>query len=84
MWLYHRFCLSEMLKTSYRSAASRFLVKPSASGASAEEEASGPVVDRKGNPLGALTGLEQSTSLIAAASSKLVKEIASVLAPSND
>jgi hypothetical protein len=58
-------------------------MKPSASGASAVEEASGSVVDRKGNPLGALTELEQRTSLIAAASSELAKEIANVLAPSN-
>lgn len=50
----------------------------------AVEEAGGSVVDRKGNPLGALTGLEQRTSLIAAASSELAKEIVDVLAPSND
>ena len=74
---------SEMLKTSWRSAAPRFLMKPSASGASAVEEAGGSIVDRKSNPLGALTGLEQRTSLIAAASSELAKEIASVLAPSD-
>ncbi len=48
----------------------------------AVEEAGGCVVDRKGNPLGALTGLEQRTSLIAAASSELAKEIANVLDPS--
>jgi myo-inositol-1(or 4)-monophosphatase len=45
----------------------------------AVEEAGGCVVDRKGNPLGAFTGLEQRTSLIAAASSELAKEIANVL-----
>ena len=48
----------------------------------AVEEAGGCVVDRKGNPLGALMGLEQRTSLIAAASSELAKEIANVLDPS--
>jgi myo-inositol-1(or 4)-monophosphatase len=45
----------------------------------AVEEAGGCVVNRKGNPLGALTGLEQRTSLIAAASSELAKEIVNVL-----
>jgi fructose-1,6-bisphosphatase/inositol monophosphatase family enzyme len=45
----------------------------------AVEEAGGCVVDRKGNRLGAFTGLEQRTSLIAAASSELAKEIANVL-----
>ena len=49
----------------------------------AVEEAGGSVVDRKGNPLGALTGLEQRTSLIATASSEFAKEIANVLAPSD-
>ncbi len=49
----------------------------------AVEEAGGSVVDRKGNPLGALAGLEQRTNLIAAASSELAKEIAKVLAPSD-
>ena len=49
----------------------------------AVEEAGGSVVDRKGNPLGALTGLEQRTSLIAAASSELAKEILNILAPSD-
>ena len=50
----------------------------------AVEEAGGSIVDRKGNPLGALTGLQQRTSLIAAASSELAKEIVRVLAPSDD
>ena len=45
----------------------------------AVEEAGGCVVNRKGNPLGAMTGLEQRTSLIAAASSELAKEITNVL-----
>ena len=45
----------------------------------AVEEAGGSVVDRKGNPLGALTGLEQRTSLIAAASLELAMEIVDVL-----
>ncbi len=45
----------------------------------AVEEAGGSIVDRKGNPLDALTGLEQRTSLIAAASSELAKEIVNVL-----
>ncbi len=45
----------------------------------AVEEAGGCVVNRKGNLLGAFTGLEQRTSLIAAASSELAKEIANVL-----
>ena len=50
----------------------------------AVEEAGGSLVARKGNQLSALTGLQERTSLIAAASSQLAKEIAKVLAPSND
>ena len=37
-------------------------------------------MDRKGNLLGAFTGVEQRTSLIAAASSELAKEIANQFA----
>ncbi len=49
----------------------------------AVEEAGGSVVVQKGYPLGPLTGLEQRTSLIAAASSELANEIVNVLAPSD-
>lgn len=48
----------------------------------AVEEAGGSLVDRKGSPLGALTGLQQRTSLIAASSPELAREIVNVLAPS--
>jgi len=49
----------------------------------AVEEAGGSLVDRQGNPLGALTGLQQRTSLIAASSSELAREIVNVLAASD-
>ncbi len=47
------------------------------------KEAGGCLVNRKGKPLGPLTGLEQRTSLIAAASSELAKEIVYVLDSQN-
>jgi len=46
------------------------------------EEASGSLVDRKGNPLSALAGLQQRTSLIAASSPELAREIVNVLSDS--
>jgi myo-inositol-1(or 4)-monophosphatase len=48
----------------------------------AVEEAGGSLVDRKGNPLSALAGLQQRTSLIAASSPELAREIVNVLSDS--